>query len=316
MPVLTTFVELQDQVMLLAGMSGQTDRSLAKRTLNIAYNTWWTRHGWRMKRAEGWGLTKAPFSSSDTVTIEQTSVNQLTLTGAIWPANIERMKIGIPGLQSPWYRVLTRDSDTLVTLDRDIPASVSIPAGTSFYAYSDEIDLTDYTDMEALLTNWVTLHDTNGQGTPIRYQAEADAVERGFPRGVGFPNWFCEGYPDISAAGNIRVLHVGPLAPANEYQVHFFYERTQEDMVDDTDEPEIPVAQRAALVYGALADVYRQDEFRDTDLAERADGKFEAELYRAWKYEKRGRPRQTFIRPFDFNSYAYRDRLHFTVNTV
>ena len=311
MPALTTFLELQDQVMLLAGMSGTADRDLVKDCLNIALNDWWSRYSWRYKRAEGWATTKAPYSTG---TIEATAGTQITLTGGTWPSDAAGMKIAVPGVSGPWYRIETRDSDTVVTVDRTIPNHATlIPSGTAFYLYSNELDLSAITDMEVLLTNHVMLHDSTNQGRRMIYMPEVDVAEKGFPRGTGTPRAFSEAYPDLDVDDGLRRLWVGPLAPDGVYQIHFFYERLPTALTSDSQKPEIPQHHRQALVHGALREVYRQDEFRDTALAQQAEQKFEFELSKAWKQHKRSRPRVQFVRPFD---HAGRhSRLHFTVTT-
>jgi hypothetical protein len=295
MAALNTFLELQDQVLLLAGMSGTTDRDLVKDAINIALNDFWSRYPWPFKRVEGWGATRAPYSTG---TVEANAADQLTLTGGTWPTDVVGMKIGIPGLTSPWYRVKTRVSGAIVIVDHNIPNyATTVPAGTDYYAYSDEVDLSDITDLETLNTQHVWIHDQSGQGNPLIHVPRTATADWGFPRGSGRPVSFSEAMTYKAATG--PVLHVGPLAPDKIYQIRLAYDAQATALTNDLDEPIIPARMRHILVTGALREIYRQDEFRDTPLARQAEEKFERDLRVAWRQEKRARPRVQYVRPFD-----------------
>jgi hypothetical protein len=191
-----------------------------------------------------------------------------------------------------------RDSATVVTIDRNIPGYATlIPAGTDYYAYSDEVDLAAVTDIETLHTQHVTLHDAVGNGGPLLHISEHSQVDFGFPRGSGRPVSWTDKMVD-TAVGQ-RGLWVGPLAPDAIYQIHFYYSKTPTALSADGDTSDFPPSMRHIFVTGALRDIYRQDEFRDTDLALKAERKFERDLQLAWRHEKRTRPRAHYVRPFD-----------------
>lgn len=299
---LSTFKQLQDSTMKIAGFSSASDRATVKEALNVAYERAWSEYDWQEKQREARVNTRAPYSTG-TISSSGTTI---TGSGTTFTSDMIGMWIAT-GYNAPPTRIAGYTSATEITTEFPIPGG-DLAAGTGYVIYEGEVEL--HEDCDILLANHVTLYDENG--VRMHGLTEADAEDWLFPHASGKPFAFAESQDKIASGVHTKRIKLR-YAPDAVYTIAYKYQADVTHLNGDSEVPELPSIAKIALVYGALAWIYQLDEFKDSSLRERAENEFAMNLRKAYMKNIRNKPRVTHVRPLDRPSS--RGGLTFTIRS-
>lgn len=299
----TTFVDLYTDLMnrIRADTSQSSTSGQAKRYVNVALQDMHLGTGEKFHWAERQGMLRTqPKYETGTVTITKGSTT-LTGSGTAWNTNndfsVANVRVGgkivINGGKEV-YRVSAVGSDTSITLETSfIQDDVS---GASYSYYEDEYALA--TDFLKPLD--IRSFDINGEVEIIsrtvfrRLWVQNKTTNK--PRVATFMN---RGF-DSDTVYQRRVRFHPP--PDKAYLFPYSYVTsylavasdgtTQENLVNDTDEPIVPLNLRHAIVYHALKNWYR-DKKNDPRSREAA-AEYDSIMSRIVSDNEIGNPRPSF----------------------
>lgn len=292
----TTYLELQDRVLNQLGTSETADRNLVKDYLNEAGRDIWRQYPWHERKTWAWASCVAPYTTG-TISTTKASTS-VTGSGTVFPAaSATRPYKFASGYGEPWYEVSARGGDTALTLDR-VWNTTSL-SGSGYVLFDDRVWLAS--DCETLLTKEVWITNT-GTGQMIRMHHSADS-EQPWPMGAGVPWWFVltEDVDEVTSAGTTtyKRIRLGPVAPDDIYAIRYAYLKKWTDLSSDSDTPALNEALVDLMVEGALHRAYKEEPWRDTDLAERSEMAYGRLLAKEIQRARDEYPNTVRLRSFD-----------------
>lgn len=284
---MTTYLQLQDDVLAYLWDTTTATRALAKRALNRAQSDMWYRFPWKERRDQGRVTTSEPYSTG-TATFTNGSA-AVTGSGTTWTSAHTGMKIALT-YGGPWY-IFTRTGATTGTLDRNFVEATA--TDSTYVLYQDLFSLAS--DAESLLDEQVFIA-TNASG--VLQRVNRASAERAWihPAGAGRPSWFTLMGRDSSGYLTVRV---GPLVPDSAYTIRYGYLKTVTDMSADGDNAVVPERFRHILIDGALRECFRLHQ--EHDLAFKYEELFEQKTLAAWVRQQSEVPQVMLVGGFDTN---------------
>lgn len=286
----TTFLQMQDDTLLLAGAAngaGATAlRPIVKRALNDACGEIWRAYEWPERKSTGLYLTTLAPYTTGTVTLTNGST-AVTGSGTVWTTGHTGMKLAL-SYDGAWY-VFTRTGATTGTLDRAYQGETV--SGATYVLYQDVFSLSD--TIESLLVKEVVIHKQGG-GRIGRVEFADFEQEWQFPTGPGTPDRFA--LLDISSF--VVRIRLGRDVPDAAYDIRYRGLKHYTDMSADGDFCVVPESRRRIAIHAALREVYKV--FHDWEQAASEDAIFHNKIVEAIQKHKTETAAVTYLRPIDY----------------
>ncbi len=289
---LDTRLKLVDQVLMRAGLdmkAGSTDRLLAEQWVNDALEFISLEHDWPELDTFAWLDTVDDYATG-TVTFTQADATVVGV-GTTFTSAMAGRKIAA-GYNEPWFGIETFTDGTNLEMERAWAFATS--AGSDYIIYEDVYSL-DAT-VEKLYNKQVTLHSATGGF--LRRLTQIDAMHQDdLPRGTGEPEGFF--LVENDSSGN-KQIQLGSKIPDDIYVIRYGFKKKHADMTTDNQSTVLrrslmPIAIQHAMAFGA----YELPRFRDSQLAERSERRFNAMLQNAISKQKSETPRGVRQKAFD-----------------
>lgn len=240
-----------------------------KRAINRAQSDFWYAKPWNFRRSTQFVSTVAVYTTG-TVTVTNGSAT-VTGSGTTFPTMTASARKFALTYQGPWYTILSRDSATQLTLDRNYVEDTA--SGQSYVVYQDVYSCAS-TAAQILSAEMMLHSTTNRQLIGIkRHEAETAWP---LPSGAGTPRWWSQ--HDMSS-GVLR-FRVGEMVPETAFSIRLGVLLHVTDLSADGDESGVPERWRHIITYGALRELYLL--YNRPDLSAQQAAMFGAGIEKAW----------------------------------
>lgn len=289
---ITTFEGLYTQVMRKLGWSSRntTRVEVAKEAVNKAHEEVCEAYDWRELEAVGTFNTVAEYKTG-TVSSSGTTI---TGSGTTFTSGMAGRKF-CAGLGKPFFNIESFTSTTQIDLTDSWPFTAL--SGSTYSIYEDVYSLAS--NVSKVFTDRVTLHDDNGRSLHRMTEA-ASLMTHDLPQASGYPEsfWLIE-----NDSNGLMQMQLGLRIPDAVYVVRYKYKKKHVEMVEDSDPALLDESLMGVVVQGAIAQCYEMPEYADTNLSERAIGKYDRML--ADKVRRRRSESPTVVIPGSFTSAGY-----------
>lgn len=302
MAMLSDFASLKARLGQYLGMQQTSDLTLLGDLINDAGEMLWSAYAWAERKKYGTLQTVAAVEGDD-LTGSLGGSSFTTTSGTDWSTYAGRKVIVGGAGNAKWYWIKSSGSGVnTMAVDRAIDEAVS---SEDFVVVQDEYQLPAVVD--TVLANEFILIGSDGR--KVLSILPADAAELWpYPLSLGLPTRFhvtTETTSTDQAAGTVGEtddrlrIRLGPNAPLEVYSFRYAYlSRWTEQSGSST--PPIARERLPLLLEWAKWLAYANiDEFRDTDLAEKAEARVGRMLDRAIRSQRALHPNVTYVRPFD-----------------
>lgn len=283
---LTDFQGVYEQVLKKVGWSTADTASvaIAKEAVNDSHEAVCEAFDWPELLAKGTFNTVAPITTGTVdVTISDATVTEGTTATDDWTSpSVAGYKFSL-GYAKPWFLIdSVTDSDTF-ELAQAWPFATA--TNQEFTIYEDVYSLASGVDK--LYTNRVTLHAEDGR--LLHRLDHSDALWwQDLPSAVGSPEYFHLIEQDSS--GNFQ-MQLGRRIPDAVYVIVYYYKLRHVNLSADPDVPLLDESLLGVVVQGAMTRCYETPEFRDTQLAERSEARYNRMLAEKIKRRRAESPR-------------------------